>query len=223
MSGMQERYAAVRARVDAAAEKVGRDPAEVTLVAVSKRKPAADVVDAYGAGARAFGENYVQELVDKAGDVGSQPDLSWHFVGHLQRNKANALLSVPGLQLIHGIDSAKLLRALDTRAEHPVGVLIHVNVAGEATKSGCAPEDLEALVAEARACTKLKLRGLMTMPPPTEDPNEARGHFRALRDLRDRFDAGSELSMGMSGDFEVAVEEGATLVRVGTAIFGART
>lgn len=222
MTELALRLAAVHQEIEAAASRAKRDPAEVTLIAVSKRKPAADVVSAYEAGARHFGENYVQELVDKAPQVGPRPELVWHYIGHLQRNKANALLAVEGLGLVHGVDGSKLLRALDKRTTSPLGVLLQVNLAGEASKSGCTPEALGELVAEARACEHLELRGLMTMPPPVDDPEDVRPFFRQLRELRERHDAGPELSMGMSSDFGVAIEEGATIVRVGTAIFGAR-
>jgi len=223
MTEVADRLAAVQRRIEEAARRAHRDPSEVTLVAVSKRKPATDVVAAHGAGARVFGENYVQELVDKVPEVGPRADLKWHYIGHLQRNKANALLGVEGLDLVHGVDRAKLLRALDKRTSSRLGVLIQVNVSGEASKSGCAPDALGELVAEARACAHLELRGLMTMPPPVDDPEEVRGYFRMLRELRDRHDAGPELSMGMSADYPVAIEEGATMVRVGSAIFGPRT
>ena len=221
MNDIAQRLAEVRQRIDAAARRVGRDPGTVRLVAVSKKKPAPAIAEAWRAGCEDFGENYVQELCSKAAEL-RQEGLRWHFIGHLQRNKVGALLATPGLVLIHGVDDERLLRAIDSRATEPVDVLLEVELGGEATKSGCPPEALPRLVAAARACERVRLRGLMAIPPPADDPEEGRAHFRRLRALRDSHDAGPELSMGMSHDFEVAIEEGATLVRVGTAIFGAR-
>lgn len=223
-----ERLAEVRSRIAAAAERSGRDPSEVTLVSVSKKQPAESIVAAHAAGCRDFGENYVQELADKAGtlagDALAGDVLRWHFIGHLQRNKANALLAIPGLALVHGIESPRLVAALDRRAERPLDVLIQVDVAGEESKSGCRPGELDAVLDAVAAASHVRACGLMTMPP-FGDPEQARPHFAALRELRDAHGGAArlpELSMGMSNDFEIAIEEGATLVRVGSAIFGAR-
>ncbi len=225
MSEVAGRLAAVRARVDAAAARSGRDPAAVAVVAVSKRHPAAAIDEAARAGQRLFGENYAQELADKCGQVTAR--LEWHFIGHLQRNKVK--LVVGEVALIHGVDSERLLVAISARAE-ALGVtqrvLLEINVGGEAHKSGSVPELAPTLCARARELPGVELVGLMTMPPLAGDPEQSRVPFAALRDLRDRLASGdqplAQLSMGTTGDFEVAVEEGATLVRVGTAIFGPR-
>ncbi len=195
-------------------------PPAVTLVAVSKTQPADLVREAYGAGQRHFGENYVQEWRSKAEALADLPDLVWHFIGTLQANKAKYLAGRVGL--VHTIDRAELARELGRRSAQKgatTRVLIEVNVAGEASKSGCAPGEVPRLVAAVRDLPGLELRGLMCIPPPEDDP---RPHFRMLRGLRDSLGL-AELSMGMSGDYPIAVEEGATIVRIGTAIFGARS
>ena len=211
--------AAVRARIARAAERAGRDPGSVHLIAVSKTKPAALVRAALAAGATDFGENYVQEAVAKRAEVGAGG--RWHLIGHLQRNKAAR--AVETFDCIQTVDSAALGTALARHAaeqQRTIHVLVEVRVGGEATKSGVDPEALPALLAELQL-PALVVDGLMTVPPPG-DPEAARPHFRTLRALGER--AGlRELSMGMSDDFEVAIEEGATMVRVGRAIFGART
>jgi pyridoxal phosphate enzyme (YggS family) len=210
--------AAVRARIAAAAERSRRDPAAVRLLAVSKTKPAALVRAAIAAGVTDVGENYVQEAVAKRAEV-SEP-VRWHLIGHLQRNKAARALET--FDCIHTLDSAALAAALARQAQArglPVDVLIEVNVGGEASKHGIGPADLPALLADLRD-PHLRVLGLMTVPPAGE-PEAARPYFRQLRELAER--AGlRELSMGMTDDFEVAIEEGATMVRVGRAIFGAR-
>lgn len=221
------RVAAVRERIDAACARAGRDPGEVRLVAVSKKQPAWKIDEAAAAGVADVGENYVQELLEKQGAVREPGAVRWHFVGRLQRNKVKQVVE-GGVALIHAVDSERLAREIDKRARAAgvvQSILIAVNVAGEATKSGVSPPDLEPLLGAVEGLEGLSCRGLMTMPPPGE-PEESRVHFRALRELRDRL-AGAgrslpELSIGMSGDLEVAVEEGATLVRVGTAVFGSR-
>lgn len=221
MTDIEANLRAVRARCDEA-QRRGGHARPVTLVAVSKRKPEADIEAAHRAGCVDFGENYVQELVDKHAALGAL-DLRWHFIGHLQRNKVKQLLAVRP-SLIHGVDDARLLREIDKRAGgEPRAVLLQVNVSGEASKSGCSPAEAPALTALAHELSGVRLRGLMTMPPIGE-PEAARVHFRALRELADAIgrDQLPELSMGMSHDFEIAIEEGATLVRVGTAIFGER-
>jgi pyridoxal phosphate enzyme (YggS family) len=209
----------VEARIARAAERAKRDPASVRLLAVSKTQPAALVREAYDAGQRAFGENYVQELSEKALALGALTDLEWHFIGHLQRNKVKDVLRANAV--VHTVDSTRLADELARRAgTGRVRMLLQVNVAREAQKSGVLPEELAALVAHVRALPSLELRGLMTIPPDAQ-PEDARPHFRALRALAVEH-ALPELSMGMSADLEVAIEEGATIVRVGTAIFGAR-
>jgi pyridoxal phosphate enzyme (YggS family) len=219
-----ERFRATRAAVEAACADAGRRAEEVTLVAVSKLHPAAAIEEAIAAGATDLGENYVQELVSKKAEV--QGAARWHFIGHLQRNKARQLAGQ--VALIHAVDSLALGVELSRRL--PAGatqaVLVAVNVAGEATKSGVAPTDAPALIAALAEQPGLAVEGLMTMPPPTDDPEDARPHFAALRELRDRLATTTRplphLSMGMSHDFAVAIACGATLVRIGTAIFGAR-
>lgn len=219
-----ERLAFVRARVAAACARVGRAPESVTLLAVSKQQPAALVREALAAGQRAFGESYAQELEQKAHELTSE-GAAFHFIGQLQRNKVARVLEHAAL--VHTVDRASLAHELARRQREGarrVPVLLEVNLGGETSKAGVAPSELPALH---RSCVELGLmvRGLMTIPPPCERPDDARPFFVALRRLRDELggvEALPELSMGMSGDFEVAIEEGATLVRVGTAIFGER-
>lgn len=221
-----ERLAEVRARVAAACDRAGRDPAGVTLVAVSKTHDAALVREAYAAGQRDFGENYVQELVAKRDALADLGELRWHFIGHLQTNKARALAAF--VHAVHTVDSPRLAAELDRRAAtagRVIDVFVQVNVGGEAQKSGCAPDELPAVLDALAPLASLRLRGLMTVPPHTEDPDEAAPYFAALRELRDAHGGAArlpELSMGMTHDLEAAISEGATVVRVGTAIFGAR-
>jgi pyridoxal phosphate enzyme (YggS family) len=203
------RLAAVRSRL----------PASVTLVAVSKTQPAEAIRAAYAAGQRHFGENYAQEWRQKADALADLPDLTWHFVGGLQTNKVKYL--APRAAWVHTLDREELARELSKRyaaAGAIARVLIEVNLGGEAQKSGCAPERVEPLVALARGLPGLEVAGLMCIPPPGEPP---RPHFARLRALRDRLGL-RELSMGMSADWVEAVAEGATLVRLGTALFGSR-
>ena len=204
-----ERLARVRAAV----------PPGVTLVAVSKAQPSAAVREAYAAGQRHFGENYVQEWREKAEALADLGDLAWHFVGSLQTNKVKYL--VGRVALVHTVDRLDLAGEISRRSAQKgaaTRVLVEVNVAGEAGKAGCAPVEVPALVEAVRALPGLELRGLMCIPPAEGDP---RLHFRTLRALRDRLGL-ADLSMGMSGDYPAAIEEGATMVRVGTAIFGER-
>jgi pyridoxal phosphate enzyme (YggS family) len=221
------RLTAVRERIARAANRVKRDPAAVRLVLASKTQPPEAIRAAYAAGAREFGENYVQEAAtkqDALADLQDLEELRWHLIGHLQTNKARDAAN--RFALIHSLDSARLGLALGRARPAPrVRVLIEVNAAGEASKSGVAAADLERLIQETRAT--LEILGLMTIPPPASDPERSRSHFVALRATRDRLAAAtglalSELSMGMTDDFEVAIEEGATIVRVGRAIFGER-
>ena len=223
MSTIAERWAAVKARVDEACERAGRAPSEVTLVAVSKTHPASSVREAAAAGATDFGENYAQELADKRVEL---PDVRWHYIGRLQRNKAK--LVAGHVALVHAVDTIELAAELGKRAGGAVQpILLSINLAGEATKGGVTGEGARE---RARAITGVaggRLDGLMTMPPPADDPEASRPYFEGLRLLRDRLaDALGQplpvLSMGMSGDFEVAIACGATHVRIGTAIFGER-
>ena len=226
MSHIARNLEEVRDRIAAAARRAGRDPALVRLLAVSKTVPLEHIQAAVAVGQLLFGENYLQEARPKIAALGPAP--SWHFIGHLQSNKAKAAVGL--FDVIHGVDSLKLAQALDSAAASMGArqkILIQVNLAGEASKSGAAPETVPGLLRELGRLPHLHLLGLMTLPPWLADPEAVRPYFRALRELRDRLEADlrqplPELSMGMSGDFEVAVAEGATLVRVGTAIFGSR-
>lgn len=221
-----ERLAAIRARIDEATQRAGRPPASVRLVAVSKTKPAEAVRIAYAAGQRDFGENYVQELADKAAQLSDLPDLRWHFIGALQRNKAKLATNLSAM--IHTVDRDELVHELDKRAAalgKQLEVLIEVNVGDESSKSGASIDAFPALLERARNAAHLRVRGLMAIPPLLDDPEAVRPYFVKLRQLRDAHGGAvslPELSMGMSHDYVAAIEEGATLVRVGTAIFGSR-
>jgi pyridoxal phosphate enzyme (YggS family) len=216
----------VRARIDGVARACGRDPKSIALVAVSKTRPASMVRAAYACGQRDFGENYVQELVAKADELADLRELRWHAIGHVQRNKAKDVARVA--QAIHSVDSAKLAIELGRRAEvngRVLDALVQVNVGGEAQNSGCEPRVAGEVIAAVRSMRGLLLRGLMTVPPHTDDPEGARGYFDALRSLRDANGGAAllpDLSMGMTHDLEVAIASGATIVRVGSAIFGER-
>jgi len=222
--------AAIRERIAAAAVAAGRSAAEITLLAVSKTFGAEAVRAAYEAGQRDFGENKVQEALQKMGELADLP-IGWHLIGHLQSNKTRK--AAPAFAAIHSIDSIDLLRRIDAAAAEEgatPGLFIQVDLAGEATKFGAPEPDVPAIARAALDCRAARLRGLMLLPPWFDEPERARPYFQRLRQLRDRLvDSGidgsklSELSMGMSHDFEVAIQEGATLVRVGTAIFGKRT
>lgn len=217
-SMIASRLAAVHSRIAAVAKRVGREQESITLIAVSKRKPVEDIVAAYKAGQRDFGENYVQEFAAKSERLPTLDEAHFHFIGKLQSNKAGKAASL--FSTIHTLDSAKLARRLD-RFDKPLEVFIEVKLSPEDTKSGMDPLQLESVVEEAAAAPNLRLAGLMTMPPWNADPERARPYFRQLRELGVRY--GIEgLSMGMSHDLEVAIEEGATHIRIGTAIFGPR-
>lgn len=226
--GVAGRLAAVRERIAAACLRAGRDPSAVTLIAVSKAQPTSAVAEAADAGQVDFGESYVQEWLGKREALAGRAGLRWHFIGHLQSRKAREV--VGRAALVHGVDRPDLAAELDRRSARAGLVtpcLLQVNLGGEATKGGFDPRDVPAAAAVMAALPGLSLRGLMAIPPPVDDPADARPMFRRLANLRDDARRATglplpELSMGMSGDYEVAVEEGATLVRVGTAIFGAR-
>jgi pyridoxal phosphate enzyme (YggS family) len=224
-----ERVAAVRDRIARAAARAGRDPSGVTLVAVSKTHPPEAVRDALAAGLHDFGENRVQEAEPKIAALADlRPELRWHLVGHLQANKARKAAGL--FDRIHSLDGVALARRLDQAAAESgavVRVLVQVDLAAEPTKSGLEQEQLLPALEELRGFASLRVDGLMILPPYEEDPERVRPFFRKLRELKDAalsrgLMQGAELSMGMSHDLEVAVEEGATLVRVGTAIFGER-
>jgi pyridoxal phosphate enzyme (YggS family) len=227
-----ENIARIRERIGKAAAHVGRNPDSITLMAVSKVVEPERIREAYQAGIRVFGENRVQEFAEKASALKDLSEAEWHLIGHLQSNKARK-----AVELFHGIDSVDSLRLaqkLDQAAQQAgrsLPVLIEINVGGEKNKSGVTPDspELEGLLEGAQKLEHLEVRGLMTIPPYTEDPHGARPYFRMLHELRDSIAARrlprihmDVLSMGMSHDFEVAVEEGSTCVRVGTAIFGER-
>jgi PLP dependent protein len=220
MSGVAERLEAVRARVAAACARAGRAPESVTLLAVSKLKPAALIREAHAAGQRDFGENYAQELRDKAAELEDLEGLRWHAIGPLQTNKVKYVARVA--HAFHALDRLEVARELSRRRqESPLPCHVEVNVGGEATKSGLAPEALGPFLEAVRALPGLRVEGLMALPPPTEDEQVARACFRQLRELA-RQHGLRGLSMGTTHDFELAIQEGATVVRVGTALFGER-
>ena len=229
MFRIADNLATVQARIRQACVVSGRDPASVRLVAVSKLHPASVITEAAASGQQIFGENYVQELCDKAGQLNAP--IEWHLIGHLQSNKVKYL---PGIvSMIHTVDRLSLAQEIDrqwrNKQDTTCAVLVQVNVSGEATKSGTTAAEAVELVRQIARLPNVKVRGLMTMPPFFDNPEAARPYFKELRVLADQISKEAipgvemaELSMGMSGDFEVAIEEGATLVRVGTAIFGER-
>ncbi len=220
MSEVAERLAHIRARVAAACARVGRPVESVTLVAVSKLKPAALIREAYEAGQRDFGENYAQELRDKAAELAGLEGLRWHAIGPLQTNKVKYVAKAA--HAFHALERLDVAQELSKRrASAAMPCYAEVNLGGEQTKSGLAPEALGPFLDAVRALPGLRLEGLMALPPPTEDMEQARGYFQRLRELA-RAHGLSGLSMGTTHDFELAIEEGATLVRVGTAIFGER-
>jgi pyridoxal phosphate enzyme (YggS family) len=224
---------AIQRRIAAAARRVGRNQNEIALMAVSKTQPPERIREAYEAGQRLFGENRLQEFAGKSGALADLRDAEWHMIGHLQTNKATKTVEL--FRCVDSVDSLKLAAKLDAAARilgRKLDVLIEINVGGEAAKSGVAPESLalEELLIAAPRLESLQFRGLMTVPPFTDDPEGARPCFRKLRELRDTIAARKlpgismdQLSMGMSHDFEIAIEEGSACVRVGTAIFGSRT
>jgi hypothetical protein len=215
---LETRLAAVRERIARAAQRARRDPAGILLLAVSKVFPASAIHEAYALGLRDFGENYVREFEGKAPQVADLAGARFHLIGHLQSNKARKAAEL--FHAIQTVDSPKLARRLN-EAARAIDVMIEVKLSGEEAKSGAAPEELPELLAALRECPHLALRGLMTMPPWPEDPEDSRPYFRRLRELGERHGL-SGLSMGMSLDLETAIEEGSTCVRVGTALFGQR-
>lgn len=225
---LSENLRDVEKRIEEACKRSNRDPKEVTLIAVSKTKPVEMLQEVYDAGARNFGENKVQEIMDKYDHL--PQDIHWHMIGHLQRNKAKYI--VDKVQMIHSVDSLRLAETIDKEAKKKnvtVPILIEVNVAEEDSKFGLSLEEVTALAEEISKLSNVRVCGLMTVAPFVEDPEENREVFRSLKKLSVDIAAKninnvtmSVLSMGMTNDFEVAVEEGATMVRVGTAIFGAR-
>ena len=216
---IRDRLQRVQGRIAEAAARAGRQAVDITLVAVSKTMPVSAIIEAYEAGQREFGENYIQEFQAKKPELPKLPGAVFHFIGELQSNKTR--LACDLFDCIQTVSSMKVARRLNEQSESVKDVFIEVKLSGEASKSGIAPGDLGELAAFVGECEKLRLRGLMTMPPWSEKPETARPYFAELRNLAQSLQR-DELSMGMSDDLEVAIEEGATLVRVGTALFGAR-
>ncbi len=213
---------AVEARIQHAATAAGRERSEITLVAVSKKFSAGRIREAYESGLRNFGENYVQEFAEKTPELRDLPGARFHLIGHLQSNKAR--LACELFQVIQTVDSTRLMERLNAAARQRDTVLealLEIKLSGEQSKEGAAPEQIQALLDAAATCPNLHVSGLMTMPPWSEDAEQSRPYFRQLAELARRYRL-PELSMGMSADFEVAIQEGATIIRVGTAIFGAR-
>ena len=223
MASIRDNLNSVRDRIASAAARVARDPSEVKLIVVSKTHPPETVREAIAAGAFLFGENKVQEAEGKILELG-RGEIEWHLIGHLQSNKARKAVQL--FDVIHSVDSMDIAHRLERicveEGRQSLQVLVQVDLAGEDTKSGIAEADLPALIEFLTSCERLKLIGLMILPPFFDDPEATRPYFERLRDIRDRLLPGGELSMGMSNDFEVAIEEGATMARVGTAIFGER-
>lgn len=231
-SSLRARAEALLGRVASAAARAGRAAREVKLVAVTKTHPASLIREAYAAGLREFGENRVQEADEKIEELARETtEARWHLIGRLQANKARRAARL--FDVIHSVDSAaladRLERVCEEEGRERLDVLVQVDLAQEATKGGASVEELHAVAETLKACTRLRFKGLMTLPPFYEDAELVRPYFRRLRELRDELRASGafvesegELSMGMTHDFEVAIEEGATLVRVGTALFGAR-
>ena len=215
---LRERLEQVEDRVQKAVSRAGRARSDVTLIAVTKKFPAGVIREAHSLGLRHFGENYVQEFERKHPAVADLKGCEYHLIGHLQSNKARVAADL--FQTIETVDSEKLARRLD-QTERPLEVMIEVKLSEEESKSGAAPESLPALIEQIRSCANLRLSGLMTMPPWSDDPEVTRPYFRRLRE-RARKHALPNLSMGMSHDLEAAIEEGATHIRIGTALFGPR-
>ena len=229
-TALRQNLAEVRSKIDQAARRVGRSADEITLVAVSKTHPAETLREAIAAGANALGENKVQEAEGKIAAIGRE-GAEWHLIGHLQSNKARKAVQL--FDVIHSLDSLELAERLERicseEGREILPVFVHVDLAGEATKSGIAEKEVPELVEFLRSCRHLKFNGLMILPPYFDEAEDARPFFQRLRVIRDlllhenAFSNGKgELSMGMSHDFEIAIEEGATIIRVGTAIFGGR-
>ena len=223
MSTIADNIGLVSQRIRAAADAVQRDASSIHLLAVSKTKPAQAVREAYAAGLRDFGENYLQEALGKQADLTDLP-LSWHFIGPIQSNKTRAIAE--HFAWVHSVDRLKIAQRLSEQRPAdlpPLNICIQVNVSGEASKSGCTPADLPALATAISALPRLKLRGLMAIPEPTEDRAEQDAAFATVRDLQASLNLALDtLSMGMSHDLESAIAQGATWVRIGTALFGAR-
>jgi PLP dependent protein len=215
---LADRLEQVKARIGSAAARAGREPREITLIAVTKVFPAAAILESYELGVRDFGENYLQEFEEKYPRVRDLPGARFHLIGHLQSNKARRASEL--FHCIQTVDTEKLARRLEA-AGKPLDIMLEVKLSQEEAKAGVDPPELPALVAAVRGCANLRLLGLMTMPPWSDDAELSRPYFRRLRELASEQGL-EQLSMGMSHDFEVAIEEGATHVRVGTDLFGPR-
>ena len=215
---LRDRLQQVEERIERAAARAGRRRADITLIAVTKVFPASAIREAYDVGLRDFGENYVQEFEAKHPELGGLEDARFHLIGHLQSNKTRKAADLFGV--IQTVDTAKLARRLNENGKR-LDVMLEVKLSEEEAKSGAAPEELPPLIDAVRACSNLNLLGLMTMPPWSDDPEPSRPYFLRLRELGERHGL-EQLSMGMSHDLEVAIEEGATMVRIGTALFGPR-
>jgi PLP dependent protein len=215
---LSKRLELVRERVARAAERSRRNPADILLLAVTKVFPASIIREGYMLGLREFGENYVQEFEKKAEDLGELPEARFHLIGHLQSNKSAKAAEL--FDVIQTVDSARLARRLNDAGKQ-LGVMLEINLGGEESKSGAVPEQVPELTAAVHECPNLRLLGLMTIPPWSEDAEISRPYFRRLRELGGKYGL-EHLSMGMSNDFEVAIEEGSTCVRIGTALFGKR-
>jgi pyridoxal phosphate enzyme (YggS family) len=226
LTTFRERLATVRARIGAAAAACGRDPGSIRVIGVTKRKPAEAIAEAVSGGLEDIGENFVQEALAKMDALGAL-DATWHFIGAIQSNKTRPLAE--RFDWVHTLDRLKIARRLSEQRPAdalPLNVCIQVHLGGEASKSGVVPDEAAALAAQVAELPRLRLRGLMAVPPPEDDPRHQRAWFRQLRELYETLRADGlaldTLSMGMSGDLEAAVAEGATHVRIGTALFGAR-
>ncbi|WAB98433.1 YggS family pyridoxal phosphate-dependent enzyme [Pseudomonas putida] len=224
MSTIADNLRALAARIDSAAKAAGRDPASLTLLAVSKTKPASAIRELHAAGVCDFGENYLQEALAKQQDLQDLP-LIWHFIGPIQSNKTKAIAE--HFDWVHSVDRLKIAQRLSEQRPPslpPLNICLQVNVSGEASKSGYAPEDLPGLANAVATLPNLRLRGLMAIPEPSEDRAEQEAAFASLRQLQEGLNLGLDtLSMGMSHDLEAAIAQGATWVRIGTALFGARS
>jgi pyridoxal phosphate enzyme (YggS family) len=230
MSQISNNLKSIRERIERAANKTGRDPDSIRLVAVSKRVSASSIAEAISCGQKHFGENYLQEALEKVKHFG--PEVIWHFIGHLQSNKAATVADE--FSIVETLDRLKTAKVMDRRMREQgrvLPVLVQVNIGREPQKSGVLPEDAAELLMQMKSLAGLLVKGIMVMPPFSPDPETVRPYFREARELAETLqgkdllpeDDKLEISMGMSGDFEVAVEEGATLVRVGTALFGQRS
>ncbi|MDD2048028.1 YggS family pyridoxal phosphate-dependent enzyme [Pseudomonas putida] len=223
MSTIADNLSTLAARISVAAEAAGRAPSDIRLLAVSKTKPAAAVREAFAAGVRDVGENYLQEALNKQGELTDLP-LTWHFIGPIQSNKTRAIAE--HFDWVHSVDRLKIAQRLsEQRPEglEPLNICLQLNVSGEASKSGCTPEELPALANAIAALPRLRLRGLMAIPEPTDDRAAQEAAFSRVRELQDSLGLSLDtLSMGMSHDLEAAIAQGATWVRIGTALFGAR-